>query len=321
MLLCDTAIFNHISQITLDRRSTKVARSAVTTVLDISTQTEYLNDVMLDVIATARLPSRYSHSRLGRYTEDLIALAFRSRLTPYELVDHHIQIKESDALGSRTLGELDYIVRRSKSSGDTLQHVEVAVKFFLLTDVQQWLCPKKWIGAKTIDTLDRKLQHTLNHQLPLSERQTIYPIDDRHPWFLGWGFYPFHSLSSQQDFAAPLDCKFLWFYASDFIQFLANGDGASMRFYALQRMAWIGGYLTDMSISASTLLDYMRTRFIPRCKHVNQTRDPSKRYFQEMPNLMLQATLSETLPSYRMVVVADGWPDIDADYTREFEGA
>ena len=75
-----------------------------------------------------------------------------------------------------------------------------------------------------------------------------------------------------------------------------------------------------MQIESAQLLFYITKRFLPLCEQTFEQRDHRKKYFQEMPNLMIQAQRQSTElnKEYRFVVVADGWPDIDRDYTKAY---
>ena len=302
---------------------------------------------------------RHNQSRLGRYGEELLQQAFACDITPYTLVDHHIQIKASSKSTSRTLGELDFILRikdgslgkeqvrqkefermkertaydinrktvnvlpheKSACMQPSLIHAEVAVKFYLLTSVEKWRHPESWIGAKTIDSLANKLRHTLTHQLALSTSYEALEIVSRVAWFLGWGFFPYHAISRTEHFADPYDCKFVWFHASDFLDFIQLTGPSNLRFAALHRLAWLGGTRSDLSVSSEEMAAYINLRFIPKCREVYQKRDPAKKYFEEIPNLMLQAwkvSADDSVREYRYIVVADGWPEIDAKYTQSF---
>lgn len=96
--------------------------------------------------------------RLGLYAENLLCFWLQHPDNPrYRLVAEHLTIRREQL----TLGELDFLVQ-DRRSGE-VEHWELAVKFYLgrpanaLDDV--------WVGPGLADTLARKYQHLINHQL------------------------------------------------------------------------------------------------------------------------------------------------------------
>jgi hypothetical protein len=73
----------------------------------------------------------------------------------------------------KTIGAIDFIVKNHQTL--TLEHWEVAVKFYLLYH-------GRWYGPSAQDRLDRKLTHMLSHQLPLS-KHTLFV--QRYPHWQG----------------------------------------------------------------------------------------------------------------------------------------
>jgi len=131
-------------------------------------------------------PDSGSFRRLGHYFEALVAAAIR--WTPgMELIAQNLSLHAKD----RTLGELDFLVRRKETG--RLEHWESAVKFYLLhgngarTDA--------WIGPNPKDRLDLKMHKLAGHQLVITQRQAVKNLLDEWPTevrllFKGYLFYP-----------------------------------------------------------------------------------------------------------------------------------
>jgi hypothetical protein len=103
-------------------------------------------------------PTDWQRFRLGIQFERLWQCALR-HLKGYELLASNLQVQGPTA----TLGEFDLIVQ----NGDTLEHWELAVKFYLGTgDTTQ---ASAWFGPNPTDRLDLKLQRLLSHQMALTK--------------------------------------------------------------------------------------------------------------------------------------------------------
>ncbi len=97
--------------------------------------------------------------------------AFLSHSKNYKLLSANLQIQGA----SETLGELDYIVRKIKTS--QVIHIELAYKFYLYdkdaTDSEE----EKWIGPNRKDSLFEKLEKIKHKQFPiLYADQTIQTL-------------------------------------------------------------------------------------------------------------------------------------------------
>ena len=102
--------------------------------------------------------------KLGLYFENLMHYWF-SNSAYHELVAHRLTLLENN----RTIGEIDFLVWDHEC--DQLQHWEVAVKFYLGFEYTN---QKYWLGPNLKDRFDLKLQHTLQHQLKMSEHASLF---------------------------------------------------------------------------------------------------------------------------------------------------
>lgn len=80
----------------------------------------------------------------------------------------HIQIAEqiNQGIMQKTRGEIDFVYLDSMS-GQQVNHLEIAVKFYLLKPDEFGF--ERLIGPNGGDWFERKLEHLFNKQLPLSE--------------------------------------------------------------------------------------------------------------------------------------------------------
>lgn len=108
-------------------------------------------------------------TRLGIYFEQLLSFYF-AHYPRFELVAKNLQVNN----GKRTIGEYDFIVLDKAEK--QRYHIEVAIKFYVgltqldidiegNTPIQNW---HHWVGPNKKDSLAIKMQHLMQHQLPLS---------------------------------------------------------------------------------------------------------------------------------------------------------
>ncbi|MCX9448676.1 DUF1853 family protein [Vibrio cholerae] len=113
-------------------------------------------------------PDYQGNPRLGFLYQHLCAQLFTE--TPfYNAVSEEIQLINE----GKTVGSLDFLAKNRKT--EHYEHWEVAVKFYLLHQG----C---WYGPNAEDRLDIKLDHMLNHQLPLSQHPLFI---EQHPLWAG----------------------------------------------------------------------------------------------------------------------------------------
>lgn len=118
--------------------------------------------------------------RLGLYFERLMTFWF-THSPIHEIVAKGLAIRQTHTKNlhvaqphkqkkqqhkTSTLGECDYLIFDKTTA--SLQHWEVAVKFYLGIQSPSDLQNLIWLGPNLKDRLDLKVHHTLNHQLPLS---------------------------------------------------------------------------------------------------------------------------------------------------------
>ena len=117
---------------------------------------------------------------LGRYFERLISFWLR-QIRQVDVLHESFVIR----VGKRTVGEIDFIFIDEHSR---MTHWEVAVKFYLFSP-DTYGQGSHYLGPNAVDTLDRKLERLLQHQLPRSEK--LFPdVEVREPYVKGRIFYP-----------------------------------------------------------------------------------------------------------------------------------
>ena len=94
--------------------------------------------------------------RLGIHFEELYRIYLEKNLEVTDIYDH-IQINES----GKTLGEADFLLNQNGE----LTHLEIAIKFYLKTADTGSLFD--YHGPSLSDTLGRKVNHLIDHQLEL----------------------------------------------------------------------------------------------------------------------------------------------------------
>lgn len=99
--------------------------------------------------------------RVGRYFERLVVYWLRFILR-CEVVDQSLQLRE----GKRTVGEIDLLFRDELGR---LNHWELACKFYLQLNFND-ATAIDYVGPNANDTLRKKAERLLHHQLPLGVR-------------------------------------------------------------------------------------------------------------------------------------------------------
>ena len=131
--------------------------------------------------------------RLGRRFEHLLSALFDA-IPDMRVLGHGIPIHAGD----QTRGEIDFLL----SFRHAIIHLEVALKYYAgVGDAADRLAPIRWVGPSTEDRLDRKINHLLTHQLPLSEdpgtlqvlaRRDLPAPTHRQAWIFGRLIHPYH---------------------------------------------------------------------------------------------------------------------------------
>src|SRR5690554_2284462 len=116
---------------------------------------------------------RKKNKRLGFYAEALLSYFFQT-FKQVELLLQNFQIIDQQ----KTIGEVDFIIRYNEK----VIHLECAVKYYILKDLNKKNDPSQWVGPRLKDNLELKLNKIIQHQLPLGSRTEIlnkinFPID------------------------------------------------------------------------------------------------------------------------------------------------
>ncbi|MGB2079918.1 MAG: DUF1853 family protein [Vibrio sp.] len=95
------------------------------------------------------------NSRLGFWYQHICHQQFLSH-PDFQVIFEEIQLFEN----KKTIGAIDFLIQDTRNQ--TLEHWEVAIKFYLLFD-------GLWYGPNSRDRLDLKLKHMLEHQLQMTQ--------------------------------------------------------------------------------------------------------------------------------------------------------
>ena len=149
-----------------------------------------LNDInashLSAFLATGRI------DRVGRYFERLISY-WLHHVRQVKVIAESLPIRQH----KRTIGEIDFLFY---DESQRLTHMEIAVKFYLFRP-DHVAFGSHYLGPNATDTLDRKVDRLLHHQLPRSE--TLYPeIEIRQPFLKGRIFY--HPKGHSARIASPV---------------------------------------------------------------------------------------------------------------------
>ena len=119
-------------------------------------------------------------NRLGLYFEALWQF-FLQQDDKLELVAHNLRVYR----GKVTLGEFDILYRDLES--DEFFHLELAIKYYLNASTTVLAANRHfstehrvWVGPNTVDRLDKKLGHLLNHQIELSALEESVPLLEKY---------------------------------------------------------------------------------------------------------------------------------------------
>ncbi|TWU51800.1 DUF1853 family protein [Rubripirellula reticaptiva] len=118
--------------------------------------------------------------RVGRYFEKLV-LYWLTHVRKVNVITHAMPIRS----GKTTLGEIDFLFR---DENDQLNHLEVAVKFYLYQPDHP-VDGSHFVGPNRQDTFERKMDRIFTHQLPLS-RTHVADVQVRNAIVKGRIFYP-----------------------------------------------------------------------------------------------------------------------------------
>lgn len=164
--------------------------------------------------------------RLGKYFEALW-LAYWDAHPDWNIRLSHYPVYEN----GRTIGELDVVLEQQ--SQQRLLHIELAVKFFLLIPGGQREQRYHWVGPGLQDSLGRKYQHMMHHQLPLGRHSQVTsalgrPVDRSEGLLKGRFFQPY---SEALPTRAPQ-----WLSIAE-----ARKEGTNVQVQPLARQEWLAG--------------------------------------------------------------------------------
>lgn len=216
-----------------------------------------------------------SHRRLGLYFEDLVAFYLRHHPeSDVTELQRNVALREPLDCGVRTIGELDFLYRR----GGHLEHLEVAVKFYLGVDVAG---SRRWLGPNSKDRLDIKWQHMISHQLPLGRNSALPAQVQSRYWMKGILFEPWRPGTG-----TPQQVRYDWLRVGDVRVYFEEQQGL---WHPLPKAAWLGAYTGSTApLSAARVAAYLQRHFADKSSAVMLTR---------------YGALEQ-----RCIVVADQWP-------------
>ena len=219
--------------------------------------------------------------KVGHYFESLVHF-WLEKVRRVEMVAHRRQIKNSD----RTLGELDFVFRDEQ---ERLNHWETAVKFYLF-DPDNEVNGSRFIGPNTADTLERKLDRLLQHQLPLSACE--FPeVEIRRAFVKGWLYRnPFHTVDGDlPNGVSPDHLAGVWIRhaQADWLDRFDNGT----EFQILEKPHWLAA-------SPAPVMD------------VNNLLGRLDAHFESQKQSIHVGISVDGVELERLFVVPDRWPDL-----------
>lgn len=174
--------------------------------------------------------------RLGHYYERLWQFALQ-QAPGIELLAANLPIRQN----GQTLGELDLLLR----DADGVHHLELAIKLYLGPEQNDGNDAQHWLGPGSQDRLGVKLQHLLQHQLPLASSHEAQVVIDAlcqgevHSslWLGGYLFYPWQRPCAAPEHVSPAHLHGRWLRHQDWPAFAAQQPEA--RWQVLPRAAWL----------------------------------------------------------------------------------
>lgn len=230
--------------------------------------------------------------RVGRYFERLIVY-WVSQLRRCEVLAESQQM----VLNGRTVGEIDLLFRDEQSR---LTHWEIAVKFYLQLPRDD-SGSFQYIGPNARDSLRKKRQRLLDHQLPLSAQ--FYPeVERRQGLVKGRIFYHWQrgerEIHSRELMNEHLSGRWLRFgELSDFLSQNKN------RYQILSKPFWLADQIAHSdsfeTLDASAIADVLNHQFTTEGKPVLIS------VFEQNAN---QEDLEVAHEKERCFIVPDQWP-------------
>lgn len=135
----------------------------------------------------------------------------------FKVLGHSVQ----QILGSKTLGELDFVVLNKKN--DRIEHWEVALKYYLAEKNMQF---NDWFGLNRDDKLEKKLSHATYRQFQF-DHALGYSIDQKIAVFKGQLYISLKEQNNLPHWINPERRLGYW------------GNTILPNFYRLSRQEWI----------------------------------------------------------------------------------
>lgn len=197
---------------------------------------------------------RSSERRVGRYFERLVLYWIR-HIRGCTIVAQSHQIVEE----KRTVGEIDLLFHDEQGR---MTHWEIAVKFYLQVE-QGNPATIDYVGPNANDTLARKRQRLLEHQLPLSGR--CFPeVEVRQAFVKGRIFYPWRTFGMKPE-PVELATNHLagrWLRANESSEFLST---RRQRYRILRKPFWLADEVVHSSdpdvLAASEVAQFLKRHF------------------------------------------------------------
>jgi uncharacterized protein len=180
-------------------------------------------------------------TRLGRYAERLMAFYFTHEGS---LVSHGLQVRGAN---QETIGEFDFLLDYADSPGHThgnsVLHLELATKFYLLRTKIGPSCVSHgmdyFIGPNLADTLGLKIRKIIDKQLMLGQHPAVQNHLSRQVGMAkalikGWLFY--HEDETPDTAALGLaddHCRGFWCTTSELAQ------RSEQQYLILPRLSWL----------------------------------------------------------------------------------
>lgn len=195
--------------------------------------------------------SQRKSSRLGYYFEDLVAYWLK-----FKLCDGYFAAHVKVSASNRDLGEFDFLFFENNSC----QHWETAVKFYLCWGDKEGKVT--WYGPNANDTLEKKLNKLLSHQVRLSDLpESEKALSDigidatkisAHIFLKGYLFYPLGQMSPSVGSnvggcsISSTHLKGWWSTVDKFnTRILASFSDKSLRWQQLPKRKWLAPRIYD----------------------------------------------------------------------------
>ncbi len=207
--------------------------------------------------------------RLGLYYEALWHYLLRQH-PECTLLAHNLPVRTPRDKGNATLGEFDVIYQYRNQ----IFHRELAVKFYLgIPDKNSSELTShhhQWVGPGLKDRLDRKLQHTLNHQIQLSNKPEAMDVlkgihvDSVQKEILIQGrlFYPLHGNCPPPLHSHPDHLRGLWMTLSEFKDW--HPKQKLQVFCMPEKRQWIDNKPTAQWLTANELITKLEADHSPQ---------------------------------------------------------